>query len=284
MKKWLKITLGLLLVTSVISLLAFVSSQPKQINCYDVSIKIVGDPEAMFVSEEEILHKFQTFCTEETGDESTLNLKEIEENINSIPSVLRSDIYKNVNGTISIEVELKKVIGRIYNKSGDSYYLDSEGGMMPIVEDKPARVCIVNGEIFEGYSNNAYYLNDDSLAAKSIVDDIFRMLDFINKDEFWKAQIEQLYVTSDRKFILIPVAGMHEIMFGEANHIEGKFKKLELFYQSGINRVGWDKYSTIDIQYKGQIIGIGQEEAIIPVVADTSASAETLNNGQTEPQ
>jgi hypothetical protein len=48
--------------------------------------------------------------------------------------------------------------------------------------------------------------------------------------------------------------------------------------------VGWDKYSTIDIQYKGQIIGIGQEEAIIPVVADTSASAETLNNGQTEPQ
>jgi cell division protein FtsQ len=73
-------------------------------------------------------------------------------------------------------------------------------------------------------------------------------------------------------------------MFGEATHIEGKFKKLELFYRSGINRVGWEKYRTIDIQYKGQVIGVGQEEAIIPVIADTAASEVLINNRQTEPQ
>lgn len=282
MKKWLKITLGTLLVISITTLLAFVSSQPKKINCYNVQVKIKGDPEAMFVSEEEILERFQTFCTEESSDEQSLNLKEIENNINQIPSVYRSDIYKNVNGSITIEVELKTVIGRIINKSGHSFYIDSKGAMMPIVEDKPARVCIVNGEIFEEYNEVPYYLNDDSLATKSIIDDVYHMLSFINKDPFWKAQIEQIYVTNDKKFILIPKAGMHEIMFGEADHIEGKFKKLELFYQSGINRVGWEKYSTIDIQYKGQVVGIGQGEAYIPVVADTAASEVNNNNGQTE--
>lgn len=283
MKKWLKITLGILLVISVTSLLAFVSRQPKQINCYNVKIKITGDPEAMFVTEDEILAKFQTFCTEETGDESNLNLKEIENEINQIPSVYRSDIYKNVNGSISIEVELKTVIGRIINKSGNSFYIDSKGAMMPIVEDKPARVCIVNGEILEGYNENPYYLADDSLAAKSIIDDVYRMLKFIDKDPFWKAQIEQMYVTADKKFILIPKAGMHEIMFGEADYIEGKFKKLELFYQAGIDRVGWEKYSTIDIQYKGQVVGIEPGEAFIPaVVADTATTEEANNNGQTE--
>ncbi len=282
MKKWLKITLGTLLVISITTLLAFVSSQPKKINCYNVQVKIKGDPEAMFVTEEEIIERFQTFCTEETSDEQSLNLKEIENNINQIPSVYRSDIYKNVNGSITIEVELKTVIGRIINKSGNSFYIDSKGAMMPIVEDKPARVCIVNGEISEEYNEVPYYLTDDSLAAKSIIDDVYNMLSFINKDPFWKAQIEQIYVTTDKKFILIPKAGMHEIMFGEADHIEGKFKKLELFYQSGINRVGWEKYSTIDIQYKGQVVGIGQGEAYIPVVADTAASEVDNNNGQTE--
>jgi len=283
MKKWLKITLGLALVISITSLLAFVSSRPKQISCYDVQVKIKGHPEAMFVTEDEIIERFQTFCTDELGDEELLELKTIEANILSIPSVSKAEVYKNVNGSISIEVELKTVIGRIINKSGNSFYIDNKGGMMPVVDSRPARVCIVNGDITEGYSETTYYLNNDSISKVSMMDEIYEMLKFINKDEFWKAQIEQVYVTTDKKFILIPKAGMHEIMFGEADHIEGKFKKLELFYQSGIDRVGWDKYKMIDIQYKGQIIGIGQNEAYVPPT-DTISSQEQIINGQTEQQ
>lgn len=282
MKKWLKITLGLLLVIATGTLLAFVSSQPSEISCYNVQVTIKGDPEAMFVSEQEILDKFEVICTDRT-DKETIDLKEIEKSILQIPSVRTANVFKSVNGEIKIEVELKKVIGRVINKSGNSFYIDSDGAMMPIVDNKPARVCVVNGEIFEEYNANPYYLNDDSLAAKSIMDDVNNMLQFISNDEFWKAQIEQMYVTNEKKFILIPKVGMHEIMFGSADHIEGKFKKLELFYSSGVDRVGWEKYSMIDIQYKGQIVGIGQEAAIIPVVADT-AEIEIVdnNNGQTE--
>ena len=280
MKKWLKITLGLILVIGVASLLAFVSNQPKKINCYNVQVKIIGDPGAMFVTEDQILEKFQTFCGEEFRNEESLNLKEIEDQINQIPSIYKSDVYKNINGTISIVVELKTVIGRIINKIGNSFYIDSKGAMMPIVEDKPARVCIVNGEIFEEYNETPYYLNNDDLAKKSVIDDIYNLLSFINKDEFWKAQIEQIYVTAENKFILIPKVGTQEIMFGDATHIEGKFKKLELFYKSGINRIGWEKYSALDIQYKGQIIGIGHDKAIIPLVEDTNDILENINNGQ----
>lgn len=282
MKKWLKITLGLLLVIATGTLLAFVSSQPSEISCYNVQVKIKGDPEAMFVSEQEILDRFETICSDRPSKE-TIDLKEIEKSILQVPSVKSTNVFKSVNGEIKIEVELKTVIGRVINKSGNSFYIDSDGAMMPIVDTKPARVCVVNGEIFEEYNVNPYYLNDDSLAAKSVMDDVNRMLQFISKDEFWKAQIEQIYVTNEKKFILIPKVGMHEIMFGEADHIEGKFKKLELFYQSGVDRVGWEKYSIIDIQYKGQIVGIGQEAAIIPVVADTAEiEIADINNGQTE--
>jgi len=282
MKKWLKITLSLLLVIATGSLLAFVSVQPNEVSCYNVQVKIKGDPEAMFVSEQEILDRFETFCTARNNEE-VLDLKEIEKNILLIPSVKNTNVYKNVKGAISIEVELKTVIGRVINKAGNSFYIDSDGGMMPVVDERPARVCIVNGEIVEEYNATPYYLQDDSLAEKSVLDDVNNMLQFIHKNEFWKAQIEQMYITNDKKFILIPKVGMHEIMFGKAEHIEGKFKKLELFYQSGIDRVGWEKYSMIDIQYKGQIVGIGQEAAIIPVEADTNTVAN-INNGQTEQQ
>lgn len=278
MKKWLKITLGVLLVAGVTTLLAFVSSRPKTINCYDVEVKIMGDPEALFVNEQEILDNFKSFCVNEVSEEE-LQLNEIESFIDVNPSVKKSNVFKNVNGSITIEVELKKVIGRIINKSGNSFYIDEEGNMMPLVDGKPARVVVINGEIIEGYSEQPYYLQDDSLASQSIIDDVYRMVSFIDKDPFWKAQIEQIYVNEERKFILIPKVGMHEILFGDANHIEGKFKKLELFYKSGISRVGWEKYSTIDIQYRGQVIGIENKQAWIPAIDTTTT--DTLNDRQT---
>lgn len=241
-----------------------------------VSIQINGDPDALFVTENEVLSSFEEFCSEAEANGEKLDLKKIEDHINGIPSVHSSDIYKSVNGSVNIEVNLKTVLGRIVPSSGEPYYLDSKGIMMPIVDRKPSRVCVVNGFIHEAYNEVPYYLGNDSLAKASLIDDIYRILSFTDKDPFWKAQIEQIYVTKDKKFILIPKVGEHEIMFGDGNNIKGKFKKLELFYQKGINRVGWDKYKTIDIQYKGQVIGIGPENPII--VPDSLNN----NNGQTQ--
>src|SRR5688572_12148575 len=133
MKKWLKITLGVLLVMSVTSLLAFVGSQPDKVNCYDVNIKIKAPQDGLFVTEAEIMERFSSFCTSETK----VDLKKIENHLNEIPCVRKSQVFKNINGSIQIEVELKRVIGRIINKTGESYYIDSEGTMMPIIDGKP---------------------------------------------------------------------------------------------------------------------------------------------------
>jgi cell division protein FtsQ len=43
-------------------------------------------------------------------------------------------------------------------------------------------------------------------------------------------------------------------VFGTGDDIEIKFEKLMLFYKEGLSRVGWDKYSTINLKYKNQIV------------------------------
>jgi len=80
------------------------------------------------------------------------------------------------------------------------------------------------------------------------------LLNYINKSEFWKAQIEQVYVNSDREFELVPKVGNHTILFGDTTQTEGKFKKLEVFYREGLNTDGWNDYKTINVKFKNQII------------------------------
>jgi cell division protein FtsQ len=83
---------------------------------------------------------------------------------------------------------------------------------------------------------------------------LYKIASYVDKHEFWKAQIEQIFVTRDNEFILIPKVGNHIILFGSAEEVDEKFEKLFVFYKEGLNRVGWNKYSSINIKYKGQVI------------------------------
>jgi cell division protein FtsQ len=74
----------------------------------------------------------------------------------------------------------------------------------------------------------------------------------LDSSEFWKAQIEQIYIGNDVE--LVPLAGSHIIVLGNFQDIDEKMNKLLVFYQHGLNKVGWNIYETINLKYKNQIV------------------------------
>jgi cell division protein FtsQ len=83
---------------------------------------------------------------------------------------------------------------------------------------------------------------------------LYQIATYVDKQIFWKAQIEQIFVTRDNEFILTPKIGNHQILFGDANDLEIKFEKLFAFYKEGLSRVGWNKYKTIDVRFDKQVV------------------------------
>ena len=47
-----------------------------------------------------------------------------------MPEVRRAQVYKRINNDWNIEIELIKPIARIFNNSGETYYLDADGKKM----------------------------------------------------------------------------------------------------------------------------------------------------------
>ena len=99
------------------------------------------------------------------------------------------------------------------------------------------------------------YQEDFEKKERSILKDLVNLTRFIRENEFWNKMIQQVHVTDKNEFILIPLVGNHKIMFGDADEMEAKFHKLEIFYNQGLTYKGWQEYDVVDIRYKGQVVG-----------------------------
>ena len=130
---------------------------------------------------------------------------------------------------------------------------------MPLSEKYTARVPLANGYIFHreserlvNTSSKNSFANADSTG--SAIANVYDVAKFISQNDFWSAQIEQIYVNPGGDLELIPRVGRHSIILGDSKDIEEKFSRLFLFYAKGLNKTGWDKYKTINLKFKDQVV------------------------------
>jgi cell division protein FtsQ len=119
--------------------------------------------------------------------------------------------------------------------------------ILPVSEKLSARL-----PVFTGFPTDNKVL---SKADSSLLNDINKLSLLIQRDSFLMAMIEQVDITPKREFEMIPKIGDQTIVFGDASGAEQKFSKLGLFYKKVMLKYGWNRYSIINLQYKGQVIG-----------------------------
>lgn len=92
-------------------------------------------------------------------------------------------------------------------------------------------------------------------------EDLRKLVNFVRwveQDDFWSEQIVQITarttVSGAIELELTPRSGRFTILFGRLEDVGGKFGKLLEFYRGVLERVGWERYATIDVRYKGQVI------------------------------
>lgn len=249
------------LVIGMLITMGFVNREQDALLCKSLNVNVDQDDELYFLDNIDIVQLIR-----DRGDsiidqpKSTVNITEIEKALNSHADIAKAEVYMSINGDMKVEVKQRKPVLRVINTNGDSYYIDSEGRLMPLSEKYTAKVLIVNGAIAEPYIKRHLYSiedigKDSLLNATSMLDEAFAMANYINADEFWRSQIHQVYINSDKDMEIVPMVGDQKIIFGDTTAMDEKFKKLLIFYQQGLNTTGWwNKYSVINLKFKNQIV------------------------------
>lgn len=257
MNKWLKNSIWLAFFAMVLFVMSFADNrhENKVIGLPQVNIDIHED--MMFLNEEDITDRLKDKNL--IGEERTysqLELEMIETALMAMPEIKDAQAYSYVSGKWNLDIELRQPIARIFNQDGTSCYLDMDGTLMPLSENYTAHVLTVDGFINEtDYAKTVdNIINNDTLITIEILDDLYEISNYVCSDEFLSAQITHVHINEFGEFELIPRVGDQRILFGEADFVAGKFKKLEYFYLEGISRAGWENYDTINIMYENQVV------------------------------
>lgn len=250
LKKVAIITMWIVLVSGLIVSLAFVNKEENEITCSKISVSINPKNELLFIDREIVLKTFRS-----DGDEkkilgkkiTSLNIPNLEKKLLNNKLIFKAEVFTDMNGEVYINIKQREPILRIIKLDGTGFYVDRNGLKMPLSERFTARVIVATGNIFESYSKQ------DSIQS-FVCNELYKIATYVDKDAFWKAQIEQIFVTAESDIVLIPKVGDHQIIFGDSQNMEEKFNNLMLFYKEGLSKVGWNKYKSINLSYKDQIV------------------------------
>jgi cell division protein FtsQ len=127
--------------------------------------------------------------------------------------------------------------------------MDEKGDVMPLSSKFTSRVIVINGSVPLPID-----VSNADVKPNPAWQNLYELVNTIRTDDFFKAQFEQIYISSKGEYELTPRVGRHSILLGKGENIDQKLVKLKLFYKEGISKVDWNKYKQIDLRFNDQIV------------------------------
>jgi len=259
LKKYLFIAFWVLAAAYLVVVLAFVSKKQENEICTTINVIIADSTENQVIDRNDVLAQLKADDEEILGKPvNELNIAKIEKKLNDDPFIKHAEVYKEIDGELNIEIEQRIPVVRIINSSNRGFYIGQEGILMPLSKKVQERLIVASGNI--NYSpdfdtvTNIYSKNLDQNAGVKILRDIHNLVNFINQDEFWQAQTQQIYITEKQEIELVPLVGNQIIQFGKIDDYAKKFRNLEAIYKKGFSTEGWNQYRDVNLKYQNQVI------------------------------
>lgn len=234
-KRYYNIIKIIVLLVLVGFLFAFSSRRNSERKVSEPVIKFLGE-ENLFVTHEtvsKLLIVNQQSVTNKAKE--IIDLNDLETALNSNPMIKEAQVYINVDGQLTAEINQKKPIARVSTNA--SYYVDNDGTYMPLSTNYSARVPLVTGAVEK---NDLY--NVAVMARK------------VQRDEFLKKNVVEIHQNENRSIDLRFRKDDFTIQLGSLKQLEKKINNLKAFYQKAMRDSTLNSYSVVNLRFDKQVI------------------------------
>ena len=165
-----------------------------------------------------------------------IRTESIEDALHKNPMINSVECFITPSGIVDVKISQRCPKFRVVGFG--SYYVDVNRKTMPVSPNYSAYVPVVSGRVTVSMATGK----------------MFDFITFLEENPFWNAQIEQIYVRNDLKIELVPRVGDAIIILGTLDNYNSKLEKLRKLYMCGFNKMGWNRYKTINLEYKNQVV------------------------------
>lgn len=241
------IYLGVILFSWVI--VGVSGSSRKNLQCVDVKAKLHNQTGNHFISQTKLNEILRDVQGKDMLDckMGEIEVAKLENALEQNPYIKGAEVWKEFSGELMVELELRRPIARLMTITGSDFYLDEHFHKMDVSPEYTSQVMLVRGRI------NEPMMPRDTITSP-ILDSLKPLVQYAANDEFLNSQISEIVVGDDNKLTIYPEVGDILIHFGTCRNYKDKFDRLEMFYEQVLNKVGWEKYKSISLEYSGQVV------------------------------
>ena len=226
----------LLMFVLVIFLFSFTSKRNSHRKLTKATVVFVGE-NALFLRQEIVNKLLIENNSNAAGiQKDRLDLNKLEQTLNAQDMIEKSDVFVSIDGILKAVVKQKTPIARVFDKKG-SFYVDSEGGTMPLSANFTARVPLVSGEINKKNSK-----------------DLSKLFKVIYDDAFLRKNIIGIQIMPNGSLLMLNRNYNYQIDFGRMINVERKFKNYKAFFQKVSSDSSLYKYKKIDLRFTEQVV------------------------------
>jgi len=253
--KWiLKIGIWLGLTVYLVVVLGLVTDKVKETPCQSLSVELNDTAGNHFISEQEVYSYILDHDKKLLGRPlGNIKTDLVEKTVASIPFVRNAEVFKTSEGSLHVAIKQREPVMHVLVSGGKSYYVDMEGFIMPESASYTPRTLVVNGSFLSGVKTGKNLFDPEMKNFQSLKN-AWKIACYIHQNRFWKAQIEQIWISGLGEFTLIPRVGAQSILFGDISSLQDKFENLYLLYKQGFSKEGWNTYKQINLKYENQVV------------------------------
>ena len=229
--------------------IGFVEKQYGQRICTSINVNIDNQFENYFINEGDIIDLISDGGDYRIVGEAfeDLNLKEIETELLKTKFIRKAEVFKDLEGNLIINIDQSRPIARMMSRKMSDRYISDKGEVLPLSKRYTARVLLIDGAFAD--NPKLYDLNKTEKDRQ-----LMELLQFIETDKFWKAQITQMSIDRHGNIKMYTQVSKQVIEFGKPVEIHEKFRKLKIFYKDILPTKGWNSYERVSVKFKDQIV------------------------------
>ena len=164
-----------------------------------------------------------------------LDLNGLEQSLLKNLMISNAEVYVNAQGVLKAEVLQKQPIARVMGQQ--QFYIDSNGGYMPLSANYTERVPFVTGEV-----------------SKQKLNLVYQMAHAVLNDSFLKKQVIEIHQDKDELISLKLRETNFEVIVGSLENLEKKVNNLKAFFIKATKDKTLNEYKTVNLQFDNQVV------------------------------
>lgn len=252
MPRYLKVIFSLMLAAYLVVALTMTAMETDKQRCRAVEITVEDADGAAgarrFVTPAELARELDSLPDKAPGMPlANINTQDIRKHLLSLDKIEDAEVVRLTDGTVRIKATPIIPVARIF-EPGRSYYINRAGKQVSADARYHKDVPIIEGR---------FSYPDSAFTPASLLP----LLGYIASDSVWNSFISMIKVKSPTDIILVPVIREHVINIGAPDNFDDKFSRLRKFYTEVLPQQGWEKYDTLSLKWRGQLVASKRKRA-----------------------